>query len=152
MNMIRNGGLMGQRKEGRRVGVKCRALTPHILFSFLFFLILSCSYFSFLFFFILSYSCYYFFIFTFFFSLFFPPQLFLYFFSSLDDVHRLCLAYVASCVEMSITYKVLKPHLDFIIFSVVFPTLCLSPADIRYGTIRYNMIGCDSYNSYILDN
>ena len=50
-----------------------------------------------------------------------------------DDVHRLCLAYVASCVEMSITYKVLKPHLSFIIFSVVFPTLCLSPADIRYA-------------------
>ena len=49
----------------------------------------------------------------------------------LDDVHRLSLAYVASCVEMSITYKVLKPHLDFIIFSVIFPTLCLSAEDIR---------------------
>jgi hypothetical protein len=48
-----------------------------------------------------------------------------------DDVHRLSLAYVASCVEMSVTYKVLKPHMDFIIFSVIFPTLCLSPEDIR---------------------
>mmetsp|Transcript_3899 Transcript_3899/g.4034 ORF Transcript_3899/g.4034 Transcript_3899/m.4034 type:complete len:868 (+) Transcript_3899:3-2606(+) len=47
-----------------------------------------------------------------------------------EDVHRFSLAYVASCVEMSVTYKVLKPHMDFILFSVIFPTLCLSLEDI----------------------
>ena len=54
-------------------------------------------------------------------------------FLSADDVHRLSLAYVASCVEMSVTYKVIKPHMDFILFSVIFPTLCLSVEDIRFG-------------------
>mmetsp|Transcript_23745 Transcript_23745/g.34001 ORF Transcript_23745/g.34001 Transcript_23745/m.34001 type:complete len:1123 (-) Transcript_23745:74-3442(-) len=48
-----------------------------------------------------------------------------------DDVQRLCLNYVAACVEMSPTYKVLKPHLDFLLFQVVFPTLCISDEDIR---------------------
>jgi hypothetical protein len=47
-----------------------------------------------------------------------------------DDAHRMCISYVASCVEMSPTYKVLKPHLDFILFSVVFPTLCLTQDEI----------------------
>lgn len=48
-----------------------------------------------------------------------------------DDVHRMCLSYVSNCVEMSPTYKVLKPHLDFILFSVVFPTLCLTQEEIE---------------------
>jgi len=48
-----------------------------------------------------------------------------------DDVHRMCLGYVNSCVEMSPTYKVLKPHLQFILMSIVFPTLCLTDDDLR---------------------
>ena len=48
-----------------------------------------------------------------------------------DEVHRMCIGYVSSCVEMSPTYKVLKPHLDFIVTGIVFPTLCLTPEDIR---------------------
>ena len=36
-----------------------------------------------------------------------------------SDVHLMSLAYVTSCVEMSVTYKgALKPHLDFILFQV----------------------------------
>lgn len=68
-----------------------------------------------------------------------------------DDVHRLCLAYVASCVEMSITYKVLKPHLSFILFSVVFPTLCLSPADIRCATLSYTGTNYAMWGFIVLD-
>lgn len=48
-----------------------------------------------------------------------------------DEVHRMCLGYVSSCVEMSPTYKVLKPHLQYIVTSIVFPTLCLTDEDIR---------------------
>eukprot|EP01038_Epipyxis_sp_PR26KG_P009275 gene9275-12495_t len=48
-----------------------------------------------------------------------------------DDLHRMCISYVSNCVEMSPTYKILKPNLDFILFEVIFPTLCLSDADMR---------------------
>lgn len=47
-----------------------------------------------------------------------------------DDVHRMCLSYVASCVEMSPPYKAMKPHIEYILFSVVFPTMCLTDADL----------------------
>ena len=46
------------------------------------------------------------------------------------SVCRMCLNYVASSVEMSPTYKVLKPHIDFLLFQVVFPTLCITEKDI----------------------
>jgi hypothetical protein len=48
-----------------------------------------------------------------------------------DEVHRMCVGYVASCVEMSPTYKVLKPHLVFILQGIVFPTLCLTDDDVE---------------------
>ncbi len=48
-----------------------------------------------------------------------------------EDVHRMCMTYLTSSVEMSPTYKALKPHLDFIIFQVVFPTLALSKSEQR---------------------
>ena len=48
-----------------------------------------------------------------------------------DEVHRMCIGYVSSCVEMSPTYKILKPHLEFIVTGIVFPTLCLTDNDIR---------------------
>jgi hypothetical protein len=50
-----------------------------------------------------------------------------------DEVHRMCIGYVSSCVEMSPTYKVVKPHLHYVITSIVFPTLCLTDEDIRYA-------------------
>jgi hypothetical protein len=52
-----------------------------------------------------------------------------------DDVYRSCITYVANCTEMSPTYKVLKPHLQFILFDVVFPTLCMTSEDIRYADL-----------------
>lgn len=48
-----------------------------------------------------------------------------------DDVQRMCIGYVTACVEMSPTYKILKPHLEFILVSIVFPTLCLTDEDLR---------------------
>jgi len=48
-----------------------------------------------------------------------------------DDVYRSCLTYVANCTEMSPTYKVLKPHLHYILFDVVFPTLCMTQEDVQ---------------------
>jgi len=48
-----------------------------------------------------------------------------------DEVHRMCIGYVASCVEMSPTYKLIKPHLSFVLTGIVFPTLCLTDADLE---------------------
>ncbi|CAN0464793.1 unnamed protein product, partial [Discosporangium mesarthrocarpum] len=48
-----------------------------------------------------------------------------------DRVIHACLMFVALSMELSHTYKMLKPHLDFLLFQVVFPILCLSNADIE---------------------
>ena len=48
-----------------------------------------------------------------------------------DEVHRSCITYVGNSVEMSPTYKLIKPHMDFILFSVIMPTLCLSETDVE---------------------
>lgn len=47
-----------------------------------------------------------------------------------DDVHRMSLTYMAACIEMSPTYKVVKPHLDFLLVNVLFSTLCITPDEI----------------------
>lgn len=46
-----------------------------------------------------------------------------------EDVHRQCLTYLVGCAEMSPTYKVIKPHMNFLLFDVIFPTLCLTTED-----------------------
>eukprot|EP00559_Dactyliosolen_fragilissimus_P005157 CAMPEP_0184857384 /NCGR_PEP_ID=MMETSP0580-20130426/2545_1 /TAXON_ID=1118495 /ORGANISM="Dactyliosolen fragilissimus" /LENGTH=1039 /DNA_ID=CAMNT_0027352953 /DNA_START=55 /DNA_END=3174 /DNA_ORIENTATION=+ len=46
-----------------------------------------------------------------------------------DRVVHLCLSFVDLAVELAPTYKVLKPHLDFLLYKVCFPTMCLTPAD-----------------------
>ena len=51
-----------------------------------------------------------------------------------DRVVHLCLAYVDLAVELAPTYKMLKPHLDFLLYKVVFPTLCLTTDDIELFT------------------
>lgn len=60
------------------------------------------------------------------------------------NVHRMCITYLCNSVEMSPTYKILKPHLEFILFGVIFPTLSLSQADIKYiyfiTTFFYHLI------------
>ncbi|KAL7574621.1 hypothetical protein ACA910_002972 [Epithemia clementina (nom. ined.)] len=48
-----------------------------------------------------------------------------------DRVVHLCLTFVTSAVELSATYKLLKPHLDFLLYQVCFPVLCLSPSDVE---------------------
>ncbi|CAM9939847.1 unnamed protein product, partial [Choristocarpus tenellus] len=48
-----------------------------------------------------------------------------------DRVVHACLSFVTSAMELSHTYKLLKPHLDFLLFEVVFPVLCLSNKDIE---------------------
>lgn len=47
-----------------------------------------------------------------------------------DRVVHLCLTYVDLAVELSSTYKLLKPHLDFLLYQVCFPTMCLVEEDI----------------------
>ncbi|KAG7344305.1 Importin-beta N-terminal domain containing protein [Nitzschia inconspicua] len=48
-----------------------------------------------------------------------------------DRVVHLCLTYVDLAVELSSTYKLLKPHLDFLLYQVCFPTMCLTEEDIE---------------------
>ena len=48
-----------------------------------------------------------------------------------DDVFRMSLQYLSSAIELAPTFKLIKPHLGFVLFQVVFPTLCLSPEDIQ---------------------
>ncbi|OQR88296.1 hypothetical protein ACHHYP_06979 [Achlya hypogyna] len=48
-----------------------------------------------------------------------------------DRVYHLCLTYLNEAVKSSIAFKQLKPHLHFLLFEVVHPTLCLTPADLK---------------------
>ena len=48
-----------------------------------------------------------------------------------DRVVHLCLTYVDLAVELSSTYKLLKPHLEFLLYQVCFPTICLTSEDIE---------------------
>jgi len=72
-----------------------------------------------------------------------------------SDVHRNCITYISNCTEMSPSYKVsvrfshimstsvmtssslasfvqvIKPHLDFVLFEVIYPSLCLKPSDLE---------------------
>lgn len=47
-----------------------------------------------------------------------------------DRVVHLCLSFVELAVQLAPTYKLLKPHLDFILYKVCFPTMCLTAEDI----------------------
>mmetsp|Transcript_108 Transcript_108/g.167 ORF Transcript_108/g.167 Transcript_108/m.167 type:complete len:1061 (-) Transcript_108:259-3441(-) len=48
-----------------------------------------------------------------------------------DRVLHLCLTYVDLAVELAPTYKMLKPHMDFLLYKVCFPTICLTQEDIE---------------------
>jgi len=48
-----------------------------------------------------------------------------------DRVVHLCLTFVDLAVELAPTYKLLKPHMDFLLYKVCFPTLCLTLDDIE---------------------
>jgi len=47
-----------------------------------------------------------------------------------DRVLHLCLTYVDLAVELAPTYKMLKPHMNFLLYKVCFPTMCLTADDI----------------------
>lgn len=47
-----------------------------------------------------------------------------------DRVVHLCLSFIDLSIELASTYKLIKPHLDFIIYKVCFPLICLSEDDI----------------------
>lgn len=48
-----------------------------------------------------------------------------------DRVVHLCLSFVDLAVEPSTTYKLMKLHMDFILYKVCFPIICLSQDDIE---------------------
>ena len=47
-----------------------------------------------------------------------------------DRVVHLCLTYVDLAVELASTYRLLKPHLEFLLYQVCFPTMCLTQEDV----------------------
>lgn len=51
-----------------------------------------------------------------------------------EEVHRQCLQYMCSAIELSPTYKLMKPHLEVILNNMIFPCLCLSESDIELFT------------------
>ena len=58
-----------------------------------------------------------------------------------DRVTHLALMYVTSAIELGPLYKLLAPHLDFLLFEVVFPLMCITPADIeRFETDPHEFV------------
>ena len=47
-----------------------------------------------------------------------------------DRVVHYCLNFVDLAVELAPTYKLLKPHMDFLLYKVCFPAMCLADEDI----------------------
>lgn len=47
-----------------------------------------------------------------------------------DRVVHLCLTYVDLAIDLAPTYKMLKPHMEFLLYKVCFPTMCLTGEDI----------------------
>ena len=47
-----------------------------------------------------------------------------------DRVVYLCLTYVDLAINLAPTYKLLKPHMEFLLYKVCFPTICLNQDDI----------------------
>ena len=48
-----------------------------------------------------------------------------------DRVVHLCLTFVDLAIDLAPTYKMLKPHMDFLLYKVCFPTMCLTQEDIE---------------------
>jgi hypothetical protein len=48
-----------------------------------------------------------------------------------DRVVHYCLSFVDLAVELAPTYKLLKPHMDFLLYKVCFPAMCLADDDIE---------------------
>ena len=48
-----------------------------------------------------------------------------------DRVVHLCLNFVDLAVQLAPTYQLLKPHMDFLLYKVCFPAMCLTEEDIE---------------------
>lgn len=48
-----------------------------------------------------------------------------------DRVTQLCFVFLQEAVDSSVTYKLIKPHLHFLVFEAIHPTLCLTPKDLQ---------------------
>ncbi|TMW66813.1 hypothetical protein Poli38472_014125 [Pythium oligandrum] len=48
-----------------------------------------------------------------------------------DRVVQLSLVFLQEAVDSSVTYKLIKPHLPFLLFEVIHPVLCLTPKDLK---------------------
>lgn len=48
-----------------------------------------------------------------------------------DIVMHKCLSFIENAIDLASTYKILKPYMDFILYKVCFPTICLSERDIE---------------------
>lgn len=48
-----------------------------------------------------------------------------------DDVYRNCIVFVSNCSEMSPPYKIIKQNLEFLLFNIAFPTICLRKDEIE---------------------
>ena len=46
-----------------------------------------------------------------------------------DDVYRMCLGFMVVALEMAPTFQHIKTNIDFVLFQVIFPTLCLKSGD-----------------------
>lgn len=51
-----------------------------------------------------------------------------------DALAGVTLEYLAESVTFAVTYKLVKPHTQFLLFEVCFPALCYSPTDIELWT------------------
>ncbi|CEG35371.1 ran binding protein 7 [Plasmopara halstedii] len=48
-----------------------------------------------------------------------------------DRVIQLALVFLQEAVDSAVTYKLIKPHLGFLLFEVIHPVLCLTPKDLQ---------------------
>ncbi|RLN05666.1 hypothetical protein BBJ28_00014502 [Nothophytophthora sp. Chile5] len=48
-----------------------------------------------------------------------------------DRVVQLSLVFLQEAVDSAVTYKLIKPHLGFLLFEVIHPVLCLTPKDLQ---------------------
>ena len=46
-----------------------------------------------------------------------------------DDVHRSCLTYLTCSIELATTYKALVPHLDYLVGTILLPSLAITPGE-----------------------
>ena len=56
-----------------------------------------------------------------------------------NRVTHICLSFVDQKIELTTTYNMIKPHMNFLLYKVGFPAVCLTPKDIY-------MFDCDPHD------